>query len=132
MIKNEFDVVRRRSVRKRVEGQGNINEESDLYKRQVLPESEYTAVVRVCFDFSIVCSCIFFSIQIADITEENSFGENLVDVRFFILDTSDPSSPQPLNSTAVSEAYILANVDQISGFTVSNELKSENHSNLYS
>ena len=74
----------------------------------------------------------FFSIQIADITEENSFGENLVDLRFFMLDTSDPSSPQPLNSTAVSEAYTLANVDQISGFTVSNELKSENHSNLYS
>ena len=131
MIKNEFDVVRRRSLRKKFGSQGNNNEQSDLNKRQVLPESEYTAVVRVCFDFSIVCSSCIFSIQVADITEENSFGENLVDVRFFILDTSDPSSPQPLNSTAVSEAYNLANVDQISGFTVS-KLKSENPGNLYS
>ena len=44
-----------------------------------------------------------------------------MDVTFFILDISNPSSPRPLNSTEVSEAYALSNFTEISGFTVSEE-----------
>ena len=58
--------------------------------------------------------------QITGITEADGIGDNLVDVMFSILDTSDPASPQSLHSTAVSESFEQANVNEISGYTVSN------------
>jgi hypothetical protein len=85
-----------RSVR---ESRVNTRSKVNLNKRQVLPEPEYTAVIT-------------------DIAEDDIFGDNLVDVRFFILDTSAPTSPLAANSTTVSEAYLLANVQEISGFTI--------------
>ena len=44
------EVVTRRSVREKVKGQVNTNKKLDIYKRQVLPEPEYTAVVSACLD----------------------------------------------------------------------------------
>ena len=38
---------------------------------------------------------------------------------FSILDISDLTSPQPIDSISVSEAYELANVYDIGGYTVS-------------
>ena len=44
------EVVTKRSVREKVKGQVNTKKKLDIYKRQVLPEPEYTAVVSACLD----------------------------------------------------------------------------------
>ena len=54
-----------------------------------------------------------------DITDADSIGENLVDMKFFIVITTDPTNPLPVNSSVVSEAFELANVHKISDYTVS-------------
>ena len=62
---------------------------------------------------------VYFSVQITEISDANIIGDNLADVRFFILDTSNSDSPLSVNSSIVERAYELADVDEISGYTVS-------------
>ena len=57
--------------------------------------------------------------QILDISDADSIGENLAEIQFYILSISDPTAPVVVNSTTVTEIYELANVDEISGYTVS-------------
>ena len=42
-----------------------------------------------------------------------------MDVNFFVLDTTNSATPLPVNSSVASQAYSLADVDEISGYTVS-------------
>ena len=57
--------------------------------------------------------------QITDISDADFIGENLADVKFFILDTTISDEPIAVNSSQVADAYEQADVDEISGYTVS-------------
>ena len=61
--------------------------------------------------------------QVTEINDAVLIGDNLAEIVFFILGTSqeDTTLSFAVNSSAVSEAFEAAEVDEISGYTVSND-----------